>query len=350
MASPRILDSHVHLWPGTSTSPENHAWIQPGHIFAKQHGISDYKTVTSSSPVQPAGFIYVETDRYLPAPRPNISTEELENLTTDNVQKLREWAHEPLQELRFLRRIVERSPAEGDGFLPSDSDKMVGCVIWAPLHLPQKLFNLYLSIAEEVSGPILWSKVVGFRYLLQFIKQESTLRDILQSDDWQQNMLRLRKGRNGKGWTFDIAVDAHLAGVWQLEAAADMVEKMRELESDGENGRWFTAMKRFAALPAVYVKLSGAFNGFGPAETPADVDVLVERVRFSANSVFELFGEKRVMFGSDWPVCNWGGPKGELENWELWREVVVRMLEGLGVRGVEDVWSGTACQAYGVEI
>ncbi len=36
------------------------------------------------------------------------------------------------------------------------------------------------------------------------------------------------------------------------------------------------------------------------------------------------------MFGSDWPVCNVGGPAGEEGNWGVWVQVVEGLLDGLG--------------------
>ena len=82
--------------------------MTPGHPLSKRHGISDYLAITSP---QPAGFIYVETDRYLPSAEPNISDSDSDE---DVKGKLKEWAKEPLEEVRFLRRIVEGMPEGGD--------------------------------------------------------------------------------------------------------------------------------------------------------------------------------------------------------------------------------------------
>jgi L-rhamnono-1,4-lactonase len=378
MVANKILDTHIHLWPSTATSSTNHRWMVPGHILCKRYGVSDYLAITNAAST---GFIYVETDRYLPSSTPNISDKETAAISSDSsakdaaIQKLMEWAHEPLEELKFLRRIVEGTPNEGDGFEPGDGDKMTGCVMWAPFHLPTDLFDLYLRIAEDVSGPRLWQRVVGFRYLIQAIHDEATLRRLVSSSHWLDNILRLRSGREGKGWAFDVGVDTHRGGVWQLEAAADMVDAIRDLEDNGKgtvrfvlnhlckpdlsvpapstpsSQHWLAPLRRCAMQSNVYMKLSGAFNEFEPLPTPDNVPELLEGMEFHVNSVFELFGPERVMFGSDWPVCNVGGPKGE-ENWGLWREVVERMLEDYNVdsEGKEGVWWRAGCRAYGVEI
>ncbi|KAF2182536.1 hypothetical protein K469DRAFT_690664 [Zopfia rhizophila CBS 207.26] len=375
-----LLDTHIHLWPGTSVSPTNHGWMTPGHQLAKCHGISDYMSTTQrTSLVQPSGFVYVETDRYLPSPAPSISSQEVEAIKTQNEgvegkarKKLEQWAHEPLEELKFLRRVVEGTPSEGDGFKVGDGEKMKGCVIWAPFHLPAPLFDLYLSIVEEVAGKKMWERVVGFRYLLQGIKEEAEMRKVVKSPDWLANLLALRKGRGGKGWTFDIGIDAHSGGVWQVEVAADMVEKIRKEEGDGRDGRvkfilnhlckpdlshstpnprWLSAIQRLAAQPAVYMKFSGAFNEFG-TQAPSSTSDVLERLSFYAENVFAIFTPERVMFGSDWPVCNIGGAEGE-NSWGVWRQVVEAWVEREKQWVWRDwkkwVWWRTGIEAYGIE-
>ena len=58
------------------------------------------------------------------------------------------------------------------------------------------------------------------------------------------------------------------------------------------------------------------------------------------------------MFGSDWPVCNAGGPAGEKGNWGLWVESVVLMLKEGKVEEAEaeSVWWKAGSRAYGVQL
>lgn len=58
------------------------------------------------------------------------------------------------------------------------------------------------------------------------------------------------------------------------------------------------------------------------------------------------------MFGSDWPVCNVGGPRAENENWRLWVEVVEAWVaeRGFGAEEAERIWVGAGCEAYGIEM
>lgn len=98
------------------------------------------------------------------------------------------------------------------------------------------------------------------------------------------------------------------------------------------------------------MKLSGAFNEFDKA-TPSSSSEIAHSLSSIVPKVFEVFPE-RVMFGSDWPVCNVGGPAGEKGNWGLWVESVELLLEKAKVEGGsrESIWSGAGSRAYGVRL
>jgi L-fuconolactonase len=79
----------------------------------------------------------------------------------------------------------------------------------------------------------------------------------------------------------------------------------------GEMEPWATDLAELAKRPNVYCKLSGMVTEADwNAWKPADLKPYVEKV-------LEFFGEDRVMFGSDWPVCHlasdYAGVKGALE-------------------------------------
>ncbi|KAF2627534.1 hypothetical protein BU25DRAFT_341336 [Macroventuria anomochaeta] len=375
MPPSRILDSHIHLWPSTSTTSKDHGWMtDPTHFLAKRHGISDYKDVTQTSPAGSAlkGFIYVETDRYLPSKISDISS----GASKEEVEEVfRDWAKAPLEELRFLKRIVEGEGKEGDGFELGDGELMKGVVVWAPFHLPVSIFNAYHQVAEKVAGPKLWERIVGFRYLLQG-KEEGEVKKLVSSEDWIENIVSLGKGRGGKGWAFDIGVDIHRDGPDPLGAVGEMIQRVRERESTDKNGtqpvrfvlnhlckhalttdsptdptkEWLEALSKLGPDQNIFMKLSGAFNEFENA-TPSSASDVVESLNSIVSKVFDAFGN-RVMFGSDWPVCNVGGPAGEKANWGLWVESVELMLREakIGEEDRESVWVGAGSRAYDVQL
>lgn len=204
--------------------------MTPSHFLAKRHGIVEYKAAATPPPT---GFIYVETDRYLPSATPNLPGP---SASPESQQALETWAQQPLEEIRFLRRIADGTPAEGDGFnsQAGDGQLMKGCVVWAPFHLPPVFFAQYLEIAERVAGPTLWGRVVGFRFLLQG-KGEGEVEKLVGSEEWVENIVGLSRGRGGKGWVFDVGVDTNRDGVEQLEVVADMIARVREREKEGNH-------------------------------------------------------------------------------------------------------------------
>jgi L-rhamnono-1,4-lactonase len=66
--------------------------------------------------------------------------------------------------------------------------------------------------------------------------------------------------------------------------------------------------------------------------------------------VITHFGSKRMMFGSDWPVCNVNGSTDE-SPWVLWARTVGKLLEEL-VEPAEQhhVWRTTAIEAYKLQL
>ena len=67
--------------------------------------------------------------------------------------------------------------------------------------------------------------------------------------------------------------------------------------ASGEIEPWGFLIDPFGELPHVFCKLSGMLTEASLSTwTPDDVALYVELV-------MAVFGEDRVMFGSDWPVC-----------------------------------------------
>ena len=232
MAPQILLDAHIHLWPSTATSSTDHAWMSPGHKMAQRHGISEYKPTVSSSPVQATGFIFVETDRFLPSASPDVA---LSEATDDEAAcgALRKWARAPLEELEFLRRLVEGSPVEGDGFVPGDEQLCKGLVVWAPFTLPVGQFRRWVDVVKEELGEVAWRKVVGFRYLLQG-KGVEGVRKAVASEGFVENLAELGRLGGGKGKAFDIGVDCHRDGVEALEVVGELIERVRVSEGEKE--------------------------------------------------------------------------------------------------------------------
>jgi L-rhamnono-1,4-lactonase len=205
-----IFDSHIHLWPGSAANPASHSWMQPGAHLSTQYSINDYVAATApiTDEFDVRGFLYVETDR---------------TIAQDSNGDVTEWAAEPLKEIAFLRRIVEGRPERDEGFDGSQAGLVRGIVAWAPLNRPLDDFLRYMAIMKEVAGEETWSKIRGFRYLVQGITDEKEFRRLL--DPRSSSFVSLLRFLGSRGLSFDVGVDQRQGGVWQLELFAETVEQ-----------------------------------------------------------------------------------------------------------------------------
>lgn len=113
---------------------------------------------------------------------------------------------------------------------------------------------------------------------------------------------------------------------------------------------WKRLITTMAAEPATYMKLSGLFSELPSRLSDAHIDDLVEHMLPWLNVVFDSFKPHRIMFGSDWPVCNLGG--GGDGSWAKWKAVVECVLDKRKVTDDDRtaVWGGTAARAYGLDL
>lgn len=328
----RILDAHIHLWPASAANPSSHTWMTPGAHLAKQYSVSDYLSASASSDAVVEGFVYVETDRRVGSAGDGQS------------ENLEAWA-EPLEELRWLRRIVEGTSEEGAGFTAEQGRLMKGIVAWAPLDRGPDVFEEYVAKAREVAGEKTWGRVKGFRFLLQGIKDEGALRKLVLGEGFVGAMRRFRG--EGRDWSFDVGVDMRGAGVWQLELAAEVIVKVnRGMEKDGvrfilsklmnslsarfvrsvdrctdhlckpsleddvgdDNRdwyRWCAAITRFAGMHNVYMKLSGGFSEMEDQDPshPMPVTEVVTKMRPWLNHLFAHFPTSRIVSFLNTQAC-----------------------------------------------
>lgn len=106
-----------------------------------------------------------------------------------------------------------------------------------------------------------------------------------------------------------------------------------------------------AKFPKTFMKLSGVFSELYPLSTEKEPDYasILETIQPWVDVVFEAFGYERVIYASDWPVCNIGGG-GNMVSWSRWKKVVELVL---GARGCSEnekrsVWGEAAMKAYGL--
>ncbi|HUX50983.1 MAG TPA: amidohydrolase family protein [Spirochaetia bacterium] len=103
---------------------------------------------------------------------------------------------------------------------------------------------------------------------------------------------------------------------------------------DGEFDRWRAALAEVAAAPNVFCKLSGMVSEAASHRWTA------ETFRPYIDTVIELFGPERVMFGSDWPVCTL-----ESDYAHIYR-IVSRAIEELSADEQGAILGGSAERFY----
>lgn len=143
-----------------------------------------------------------------------------------------------------------------------------------------------------------WSihkKLCGFRHILQaeeapFMLQPAFLRGVaaLAKFDFSFDILVKPKHLNAL-----IKFMPHFSSSQRF--VIDHLAK--PYIKEGRHEPWAANMKALAAFPNLYCKLSGMI-------TEADWKTWdVKHFRFYVRHLLDVFGPKRLMFGSDWPVC-----------------------------------------------
>ena len=343
-----IVDSHIHLYAASNILSLNWTANLPAdHRLNRQNSIEQYRAAAQTHSNELLGFVFLETDR-------KSGLEETQ------------WS-DALDEVDFLIRIARGTPREGEGHCPDDSKSVLGIVPWAPLAAGEKGLASYARQIQEHAGEK-WDLIKGFRYLVQDKPQGVMLRrEFIEGLQWLGE----------RDFTFDLGVDARQGGLHQLEEACEMMDRLYDggsglrviinhfckpnLRLSGPEAvgghpdftNWRTYTERMARHKHTYMKLSGFFSELPEQDenSPPDIPTLVEHTKPWVDVVFKAFGPSRIMFGSDWPVCNVGGP-GIAKSWNHWHDLVDAILTSQNLTQAEkaQVWSGTAIEAYNIKL
>ncbi len=180
-----------------------------------------------------------------------------------------------LEETRWLLDLAERSPAT------------LGVVGWVDLQSSEVRSQLKLFAQN--------AKLVGIRHIVQ---SEPDDRFLLRPE-FLNGISVLQE--------FDLAYDI-LIYTRHLPVAAEFVERFPQQRfvldhlakppiKSGSIDSWADGIRRLAAFPNVFAKLSGLV-------TEADWQTWrPEQIEPYLNVAFSSFGPDRLMIGSDWPVC-----------------------------------------------
>jgi L-fuconolactonase len=106
----------------------------------------------------------------------------------------------------------------------------------------------------------------------------------------------------------------------------------------GESEPWRALIARAARYPNVYAKVSGLY----PSSNDRD-PWTVEDLRPIVHFALEIFGAERLMFGSDWPICEVAG------GYDVVAKALFSIFDELGPGERGAVLGNTAAAVYGLE-
>jgi L-fuconolactonase len=273
------IDAHQHFW---HYSPQEYGWIGPDMAVLKQDRLpEDLAPLLAASGID--GTVAVQ-------------------------------ARQSLAETQWLLDLADQH------------SWIKGVVGWVDLRCP----DLPAQLERFSAHP-------RFRGVRHVVQDEPDDRFML-GDDFQRGIGQLAEF----GLTYDILIFArHLSAAYELVArfpeqpfVLDHIAK--PLIVDGVLEPWATYIRRLAAFPNVWCKVSGMvteadWHGWQPVDFRPYLDV-----------VFEAFGPSRIMFGSDWPVCTLAGSYAQVVG------LVQVYVEQLSVDEHAAVWGETARQFYGL--
>jgi L-fuconolactonase len=235
---------------------------------------------------------------------------------------------QPLQLDGSIAVQARQSLAESDWLLGlADADPRVkGVVGWVDLRSER--------VAEDLARLARHPKFVGVRHVVQD-----------EPDD--QFMLRPDFLRGiGQLLQFDLTYDI-LIYPQQLPAAIELVKRFPEQPfvldhiakpniKDGVLERWKTQIQELAKAPNCLCKVSGMtteadHRTWKPADFRPFLDV-----------VFAAFGEDRLMFGSDWPVCLFAG------SYEQTYRLAADYVAGFPTAAQAKFFGGNCAKFYGI--
>ena len=246
-----VIDSHQHFWKYESVK---HEWIDDAmSVIRKDFMPSDLQKVYAENGID--GCVAVQADQ-------------------------------TLEETDFLLDLADKN------------DFIKGVVGWVDFRAK--------NIDEVLKHYTQFDKLKGFRHVVQgepdlnFLLRPSFLRGISSLEKYN--------------FTYDILVFPH-----QLGAVLELVKRFPNQKfvinhiakpyiNDGFFDGWAVLMFEIGKCKNVYCKMSGMITEADfKTWTPSQIEPYM-------NVVLNAFGSKRILFGSDWPVCLVAGNYTEVKD------------------------------------
>lgn len=223
---------------------------------------------------------------------------------------------------------VQSLPCEDDTVFLLDQARqhafILGVVGWVDLAAP--------SAPQRIAALAADCKLVGLRPMLPDLP-----------DNWldQPALAPAVDAMLAHGLRFDALVEPrHLPALFDFArrhpALAIVIDHAaKPFIAQGVRDPWRTDIARLAELPQVYCKLSGLVTEAGTGWHLAQLHPYVEHV-------LDVFGPRRVIWGSDWPVVNLDA------DYDAWLAASEALLEHLDVAQRAAIFGANARHFYGI--
>lgn len=212
--------------------------------------------------------------------------------------------------------------------LAAQHDSIAGVVGWVDFRSP--------LLGERLEHFRQFEKLCGFRHVVQ---AEPDNRFLL-GEDFQRGIGLLADF----GYTYDILIypkqlPAAIEFVGKFPKQPFIVDHVAKPQIKGARiSEWAGEMRTIAQSPNVYCKVSGLI-------TEADWQTWrKEEFRPYLDVVFDAFGNDRLIFGSDWPVCLLAGNYGQV------KQLVVDYTADFSVTDRAKIFGLNAIHFYGLRV
>lgn len=276
----KFVDTHQHLW---DKDLFHYAWLEPLPQLDRSFRLRDYRDASRDFDIEKTVFVECDVD---------------EAQVMDEALHILRLADDPANR---IGGIVASGRPERDGF--------------------------QAHIEKLAAHP----KVKGVRRILHTGADEAGLAKI-----FVENVARLER----YGLSFDICVLAR-----QLPVAINLAAKCPRVQfildhcgvpqvKDQVLDPWRAQITELSNFPNVACKVSGLIAYGDPANWTA------EDLRPFIDHVIASFGWDRVMFGSDWPVCNLTA------SYKQWVETLLSLTHAAGEANQRKLFHDNAIRIY----
>jgi L-fuconolactonase len=284
-------DILITTTPSTQPNPSQQKASPGNDKFATTKALPSIKCFLASAPVIDAHHYFW---KYKPADFPWITTD-MEALRHDH--RLAELEHD--LEFSGVEQVISvqcRRTDRENHFLIEQAKKsdglVAGVVGWAPLDCRE----LRVFLDQYIHEPLL----KGIREVITDTADEQ----FLENPDFDQGIRELTR--------LDLAFDL-MVSEQQLPAAIALADRHPDqrmvlnhcgnplIKAGSFSESWAHDIRELARRPHVFCKISGLTAGLDPT---AGSTRHSELLRPWFDTVCKAFGPDRMMYGSDWPVCN----------------------------------------------